>query len=889
MLNNYSDLPPSLIYAGLIALALCFYFIIKGLHTMITQISRYQILKENKTVIENALADSDILMDLSSPYFNNYKLITWREKYKNLFVEVEFFRRKIESDIDDDITLLKVILTCIDNSDNLRRIRNDKFIENELISYSSLFDNIEGNSLDIQQRIAAITNEDNNLVIAGAGTGKTSSIVGKVAYILERYKTSPERILVISFTNKSAKELRARINNSNINITTFHKLGKDIIHEYRRIKQRVYEENNIHKDLETFIETCSKDDNFRINLIRFIALYMKPITIEENETKEEEKVKTQKRFENGFFRNLESLEGKQLKSQEEVKISDFLSLNQVTFKYEEPYEIDLADYEHCQYKPDFAIYQDGKVYYLEHFGIDKFGNPPNWFKDPKEYKKGMKWKRKVHYKYETTLLETYSFEIRKGNYVEVLTKRLTEAGIKLNPMSFEEFKKRLMRDNPKYYSDFIKLFTTFLNLLKSNNYNLSLLKKEIEENKIIKYKERAKLFLELFEPIFNLYELNLQSCQEIDFSDMIREAITIINESENYPIYDFIIVDEFQDMSKGRYELLKALKNVNPHCIIFGVGDDWQSIFRFTGSDIGLFNQFEENFGISERLKIETTYRFSEPLIQLSSDFIMKNSRQIVKQLKSNDNSKRTELHFDFYSPFQSIELYKKKRIDPNYKYYHKYYKNDNKINYNRKHRITHFYNIQDTMINILDALKNIYQENLSKKKFLILGRYNHDINKIIFNNNKFIAISNEDKDYITVDKYPDIVLEYLTIHRAKGLEADIVFLINCEEGVYGFPSGVADDPLLNLILTDKDNFRHSEERRLFYVALTRAKEHIHLLINCQNTSAFIKEFNNGIIVENNRCPLCKTGLKVQRRSSRTGNMFWSCTNWKYGCSWTEN
>jgi DNA helicase-4 len=192
-------------------------------------------------------------------------------------------------------------------------------------------------------------------------------------------------------------------------------------------------------------------------------------------------------------------------------------------------------------------------------------------------------------------------------------------------------------------------------------------------------------------------------------------------------------------------------------------------------------------------------------------------------------------------------------------------------------------------MIHILDALKNIYQENLSKKKFLILGRYNHDINKIINNNNKFKAISNEDKDYITVDKYPDIVLEYLTVHRAKGLEADIVFLINCEEGTYGFPSGVADDPLLNLILTDKDNFRHSEERRLFYVALTRAKEHIHLLINCQNTSAFIKEFNNGIIVENNRCPLCKTGLKVQRRNRRTGNMFWSCTNWKYGCSWTEN
>jgi len=889
MLNNYSDLPPSLIYSGLIALSCCFYFIIKGLNLMITQISRYQILNEDKTVIENVIVDSDILMDLSSPYFNNYKLITWREKYKTLFDEVEFFRRKIESDNDEDITNLKVILTCIDNGDNLRRIRNEKFIKNELLTYSSLFDNIEGNSLDIQQRIAAITNEDNNLVIAGAGTGKTSSIVGKVAYILERYKTSPEKILVISFTNKSAKELRARINNSKVNISTFHKLGKDIIHEYKGINQRVNDVKNINKDIEKNIKLCSKDPNFEISLMRFIALYLKPITMEKNETKEEEKVKSQKRFGNGFFRDLQSLAGKQLKSQEEVKISDFLTLNQVNFEYEEPYIVNLADYEHAQYKPDFAIFQDDKVYYLEHFGIDKNGNPPNWFNNPKEYKKGMIWKRKVHNEYETILIETYSYEMRKGNYEEILTKKLTEAGIKLNLMSFEDFNKILMGDNPKYYADFIKLFTTFLNLFKSNNYNLSLLKKEIEENKIIKYKKRAKLFIDLFEPVFNLYEQNLKSCQEIDFSDMIREAITIINETDHYPIYDFIIVDEFQDMSKGRYELLKALKNVNPHCIMFGVGDDWQSIFRFTGSDIGLFNQFEENFGISEQLKIETTYRFSEPLIQLSSDFIMKNSKQIVKQLKSNNSNKRTELHFDYYSPKQRIELYEKKRIKPNYRYYHKYYKKGNNIKYNRKDRNNYIYSIQDIMINILDDLKNIYQDDMTNKKFLILGRYNHDVNKITYNNNRFKAISNGNKDYITVNKYPDIVLEYLTIHSAKGLEADVVFLINCEEGTYGFPSEVDDDPLLDLLLTDKDSYEHSEERRLFYVALTRAKEHIHLLINCQNTSAFIKEFHNDEIVENNRCPLCKTGLKVQRRNSRNGNMFWSCTNWKYGCSWTEN
>lgn len=858
-----------IVIATAIILIVLFYIIFKMLSSLAKTYSIYYSLNNYKEEISSGIEEFEKLLSNESPYMNHYAVIRWGKKYNQIIVMIKQTKEIIDKREDDIKHITTKLMYYIDNSEELRMRRNKEFIPIELKSYSSIFEDVDGNSLDIQQRKAVITNEDNNLVIAGAGSGKTSSIIGKVNYILNRYEIIPEKILVVSFTNKSAAELKQRIGIEGVRVSTFHKLGKDIIYKTKNVRQRVYESDNLYYDLKSFLNVVVADENYKIGFMRFLILYMRHFGDEVYTNERQAKISTQRKLGNGFFGDKISLTGKKLKSMEEVIISDFLSLNQVNFRYEEPYEINTAGYQYAQYEPDFTIYQRGKKYYLEHFGIDINGNPPTWFDDPEKYRQGIKWKRSLHRKHGTTLIETYSYEARKGKFEEILREKLTQAGIELKPIAFKVFKEELKK-NQKYLSDFIKLVSGFLNLLKANNYDIDIVQDSIHKNIEERNIRRTLLFMELFKPIYNLYEDNLVHRNEIDFSDMIRTATEFVEKNEYKEQYDFIIIDEFQDMSKGRYELLRAIRKSNPHSILYAVGDDWQSIFRFTGSDIGLLKNFERYFGITELSKIETTYRFANPLIEKSSEFIMKNELQIRKELKSNSQGRRTNLVMHFYDQNSILNL-----------------SNSTEDYYEIYDNVNDFYNIQNTMIKILDDLNQKIGENISAKKFLMLGRYNHDINKLVSLEKGFSIINKEGEIFLQVRKYPSIEIKFLTVHKAKGLQADFVFLINCEDGIYGFPSLIDDDPILNLLLSDIDKYSNAEERRLFYVALTRAKEQMHLLVNCQNPSPFIEEFIIEDNIIDNRCPLCGIGFKIKRSSRKNGNEFWGCSNYKYGCDWT--
>src|SRR5690606_16388179 len=133
---------------------------------------------------------------------------------------------------------------------------------------------------------------------------------------------------------------------------------------------------------------------------------------------------------------------------------------------------------------------------------------------------------------------------------------------------------------------------TFITLLKSNNYSISEIIQKNNKQNLSFLKERNELFIEIIKPIFQLYENFLKRENELDFNDLINKATNYINQGMLKDVYKYIIIDEFQDISIGRYNLLKALKKQNPNCNFFCVGDDWQSIYRFTGSDIALFKDF---------------------------------------------------------------------------------------------------------------------------------------------------------------------------------------------------------------------------------------------------------------------------------------------------------
>lgn len=303
--------------------------------------------------------------------------------------------------------------------------------------------------------------------------------------------------------------------------------------------------------------------------------------------------------------------------------------------------------------------------------------------------------------------------------------------------------------NSKEYNNLKTLINTFIKLSKCNDISLKQIYKMYKWSFF-----RDKVILKYILEIYRLYELELESSNKIDMDDIIIKSKEHIKE---YKLkYKYIIIDEFQDTSMIRLNLIKEIvKNTNAK--LFVVGDDFQSIYRFSGCDLDLFINFKNYFEDTKYFYLRNTYRNSNQLIYVSVNFIMRNPNQLRKNIISNKNN---------YKPI--------------------------KILFN--------YSLEDT----LNLIEN-------KKDILVLGRNNKDIENINFANK-------------------------LTIHKSKGLEADNIILINSDN----IPSKIKDNQILNKLKLNKDRFPYNEERRLFYVALTRTKNNIYILVN--NPSLFIKE-----------------------------------------------
>jgi DNA helicase-4 len=309
-----------------------------------------------------------------------------------------------------------------------------------------------------------------------------------------------------------------------------------------------------------------------------------------------------------------------------------------------------------------------------------------------------------------------------------------------------------------------------------------------------------------------------------------------------------------------RYELIKAIiEKTSAHLMC--VGDDWQSIYRFAGSDANLFMDFSNYWGETQISKIENTYRNSQELINIASSFVMKNPKQIPKMLRS-----------------------QKTCINPVCLYY---YKENN------------FFAVLERL------LKNIIKESGENANILMLGRTNHDIELLLLNKND--SRKNGDSDIeafvikgnrVICKNHEKLNIEFLTVHKAKGLEAENVIIINMKNDKLGFPNKISDDPVLQMLLPSEDNFPFAEERRLFYVALTRTKNRTFILVPDKNASEFANEIKSlchleipdgeNLIVKNPNCPKCKTGRLVMRQTNESHKYFVACSNFP-ACDFTNN
>lgn len=501
---------------------------------------------------------------------------------------------------------------------NVDKLRGN--YENNLLAKRQFFyDKIETNPLTKEQRQAVIRNNDRNLVLAAAGTGKTSVIVAKVLDLIDRKQAKPTDILVLAYNTAAAKELRERLaqraESAQIamdqypSIMTFHALGRMLL-----------QQSDIPIHLSVFVQDSSKLEAWLANWL------------------------------NARFGN------------HSEKLFGFIDISK---------------------KPHFD-------------GVDS----------------ALKCLQAIR------------------------TERLDQQGIRAR--------------------------------LKAAG--------------ISKSKEQAELLWELVQA----YCDELLDQEAIDFNDMIIRAIEVTEQQQFKPLWSHLLIDEFQDISGARIELVKTLVKYGPQPCLTAVGDDWQAIYRFAGGKLELTTQFDTLVGSNTKTRLQKTFRYNNSIADLAGRFVMKNPEQFKKQIKTHHIVTQSQVYLLDSRTAQ----------------------NENEIE-----------------VRALQTVATIRKHD-PDGMIAVLGRYRYLLN----NAQKTIA-----KNYSEN-------IEYWTFHGAKGLEADYCILLGFFKGKVGFPNQSKGDEMLEALLPTMDSYPHSEERRLFYVALTRARNKVYIIADSAATSEFIEE-----------------------------------------------
>ena len=561
---------------------------------------------------------------------------------------------------------------------------------------------IEKHDLSDEQVSAIAGASHNTLVLAGAGTGKTTTIVGYIAWLLATNRATPEEILVLSFTRKSADDMSHRIMASTgktIRACTFHSLGLEICRA------------------STIAERPIIDGHASNGVIRAT-------------------------FERLLAQNI-------------------------------PYRL-LAF----------------KLMSKELF--DKYG----------------------------TAAKSEDFQLPTDDY------------------GFNQYKQSLIENAQ-----------TIIQHMRQNNIDVDGMR-ELNERRGGKHVGRNREMLQLVEPLYNAYLDNFRTTQGIDFPGMIIDAIRCVRRNDYRHPYKYVLIDEYQDMSRPRYELIRALREQSDFTL-FCVGDDWQSIYRFAGSDIHLILDFAEiwrDWGPTHMFQITTTRRFRQSLIEASGKFVMQDKNLYVKHLHNPSDKKD-------YSLKALGGATQEERFDA-----------------------------------IVEQLRKLPKT----ASVLMLGRYRSDLNLLSRNDRDGLLQIDEHSSKITFLEKPDMDIEFMTAHKSKGLQRDFVFLLCCSGGLKGFPSAIPDEPLLGLLLPEVERMPHAEERRLFYVAMTRCKKKLFFVVDQTRPSRFMYELHDRICPNIFRgvklppqCPNCGEALRLRHAGSDPSRAFYGCTGFP-NCRFTQ-
>ena len=695
-----------------------------------------------------------------------------------------------------------VPLESVERFEAERSEANRQFVELSLPRVKAAGRSVLPYPLTDEQAEAIATDEDVTLVLAGAGTGKTATIVGKVAHLVRNEGVQPDEILVLAYNRKAAEEIRRRFPGdlSGARVSTFHSFGRSIIAEAGRapsISRLAADRSAFAEAIEGILNDIVSDPSQPADMTNFILYHHRPYRSAFD-------FKTLAGYEE-WVRTVEfrTLNGELVKSFEELVIANYLAEHGIRYEYERDYPVDTATRSHRQYKPDFYL-PDSRIY-IEHFALDEHGRPPRHWTG---YAEGVAWKRNIHEQYGSTLLETYSWQYRKGVLLEGLRQDLEKRGVRFQRIPRQAL---LVGLAGQFTSWLAQLLATFLNHVKTSGLTSDQLRHRARSRKD---RPRCLSFLGLFVAVSERYERLLADERALDFHDLINRAVNHLREGRATPRFRYVLVDEFQDISRGRMALLRALAQFN--VAWFLVGDDWQSIYRFAGSDVSLVRNCSSYLGYTRERTLGLTFRFGRRILGPSTAFVQRNPEQTQRPLRSSGRG-------DDGGITVVVEA--------------------------------------DPTLGVRRALDHIGTlAGDEDRSVLVLGRY---------------AFSREVLP--SFRPYRPLKVRFSTVHSAKGEEADYVVVVDLRDDRLGFPCRVDDDPLLDLVLPPLHGkaFPFAEERRLFYVAMTRARIGTYLITDPVRPSVFVTELINeaGDIPQFGRispnCAGCRSGRLIPSRSRR--------------------
>jgi DNA helicase IV len=776
-----------------------------------------KLIRLSKNTLQDALdAIGQVRMEdtylLSQRLYHLLEILESRSaELSSLYSKRELFDASLNKSVADSLT------TVLRVSEELGRY-NAEFVERKKKQYEELWKK-SPIKLDDNQLNAIVKDDKHNLIVAGAGSGKTEVLITRIAYLTERKpdRISPDRILALAYQEKAAREIRTRLEerfHSDVKVKTFHALGREIVSTHATLAnlappQTAFSKDNDDKEHQQFVkeiyDRLMANGDFQNDVMQFMQSYpdsFLPKDASDFATKEEYYA---------YIRNLRyvALDNTKVKSEAEREILNFFIMHEfngqrIQVRYESPAEwMRTMDNHHRDPRPDFFFPEFNL--YLEHWGLDKQGRVPTWFDQTTEqYKQGMKLKkmsfaRQNHF----GLIETYSWEYYEEGFLDKVRERFLDAvggDTKLTRVPYEKLVNTIWWECRKNVEALPSNISKFIKIAKTYNLSPEDIRKRISSKK---WSQKQKAFGKVAVRVFQAYQETLEQKNMIDFQDMINDAVRILNNSPKFlqGAYDQILIDEYQDVSQQRYELIKAIMAKNPRCKLFCVGDDWQSIMGFSGANMDLFVNFADHFDHPTRTDLTVNYRSTKSIVDTGAMVIAQNGPSQLQKKTIANNQK-----------MDRVKVYAIR---------------NNQDSYYRERMARH----------CVDAIIGYLTDGYKEGELMVLYRArNFDLL------NKLKSYAAERNISFMSDGKSHKGVPLLTVHKSKGLEARVVFILDAIQDLYGFPCEIQNPDVLEPAKVQVKQDKEEEERRLFYVAVTRAKEKVLIYTQQRRESKFLTE-----------------------------------------------